>query len=101
MTTEKEQEFDVYLGECIVTYLALDTLKATLPAHRSTMTMPLSQESSLTESITSSVGWAKRNCRCNGLQRCAPMTARSRQYEGQLNRLDGVVHNVLNSIHVL
>ena len=34
--------FDVYLGECIVPYVALDTLKAALPAHRSTMTMPLS-----------------------------------------------------------
>ena len=33
--------FDVYLGECIVPYVALDTLKAALPAHRSTMTMPL------------------------------------------------------------
>ena len=33
--------FDVYLGECIVPYLALDTLKAALPAHRSTMSMPL------------------------------------------------------------
>ena len=34
--------FDVYLGECIVPFLALDTLKAALPTHRSTMTMPLS-----------------------------------------------------------
>ena len=36
--------FDVYLGECIVPYVALDTLKAALPAHRSTMTMPLSHD---------------------------------------------------------
>ena len=36
--------FDVYLGECIVPYVALDTLKAALPAHRSTMTMPLGHD---------------------------------------------------------
>ncbi len=36
--------FDVYLGECITPYVALDPLKAALPVHRSTMTMPLSHE---------------------------------------------------------
>ena len=33
--------FDVYLGECIAPYVALDPLKAALPVHRPTMTMPL------------------------------------------------------------
>ncbi len=33
--------FDVYLGECVAPYLALTPLKAALPAHRSTMIMPL------------------------------------------------------------
>ena len=36
--------FDVYLGECIAPYVALDPLKAVLPVHRSTMTMPLSHD---------------------------------------------------------
>ena len=31
--------FDVYLGECIAPYTALDPLKAALPVHRPTMTM--------------------------------------------------------------
>ena len=33
--------FDVYLGECITPYVALDPLKAALPVHRPTMTIPL------------------------------------------------------------
>ncbi len=33
--------FDVYLGECIAPYVALDPQKAALPVHRITMTMPL------------------------------------------------------------
>ena len=33
--------FDVYLGECIAPYVALAPLKAALPVHRPTMTMPL------------------------------------------------------------
>ena len=33
--------FDVYLGECIAPYVALDPLKAALPVHRTTMIMPL------------------------------------------------------------
>ena len=36
--------FDVYLGECIAPYVALDPLKATLPVHRSTMTIPLNHD---------------------------------------------------------
>ena len=36
--------FDVYLGECIAPYVAMDPLKAALPVHRPTMTMPLSHE---------------------------------------------------------
>ena len=36
--------FDVYLGECIAPYLALDPLKAVLPMHRTTMTMPLNHD---------------------------------------------------------
>ena len=36
--------FDVYLGECIAPYVALDPLKAVLPVHRSTMTMPLNHD---------------------------------------------------------
>ena len=36
--------FDVYLGECVAPYVALDPLKAALPVHRSTMTMPLNHE---------------------------------------------------------
>ena len=35
---------DVYLGECIAPYVALDPLKAALPVHRPTMTMPLSHD---------------------------------------------------------
>ena len=33
--------FDVYLGECIAPYIALDPQKAALPVHRPSMTMPL------------------------------------------------------------
>lgn len=33
--------FDVYLGECIAPYIALAPLRAALPVHRPTMTMPL------------------------------------------------------------
>ena len=36
--------FDVYLGECIAPYVALDPQKAALPAHRPTMTMPLNHD---------------------------------------------------------
>ncbi len=36
--------FDVYLGECIAPYIALDPLKAALPVHRTTMNMPLNHD---------------------------------------------------------
>ena len=36
--------FDVYLGECIAPYVALDPVKAVLPVHHSTMTMPLNHD---------------------------------------------------------
>ena len=36
--------FDVYLGGCIAPYVALDPLKAALPVHRTTMTMPLNHD---------------------------------------------------------
>ena len=36
--------FDVYLGECVVPYVALEPLKAVLPVHRPTMTLPLLPE---------------------------------------------------------
>ena len=36
--------FDVYLGECIAPYVVLDPLKAALPVHRPTMTMPLNHD---------------------------------------------------------
>ena len=36
--------FDVYLGECIAPYVALDPLKAALPVHRHTMTLPLNHD---------------------------------------------------------
>ena len=36
--------FDVYLGECIAPFVALDPLKAALPVYRSTMTMPLNHD---------------------------------------------------------
>ena len=36
--------FDVYLGECIAPYVTLDPLKAVLPVHRPTMTMPLNHD---------------------------------------------------------
>ena len=36
--------FDVYLGECIAPYVALDRVKAALPVHRSTMTLPLNHD---------------------------------------------------------
>ena len=36
--------FDVYLGECIAPYVALDPQKAALPVHRPTMTMPLNHD---------------------------------------------------------
>ena len=38
--------FDVYLGECVAPYVALDPLKAALPVHRPTMTMPLNHDTS-------------------------------------------------------
>ena len=36
--------FDVYMGECIAPYVALDPLKAALPVYRPTMTMPLNHD---------------------------------------------------------
>ena len=36
--------FDVYLGECIAPYVALDPVKAVLPVHHSRMTMPLNHD---------------------------------------------------------
>ena len=36
--------FDVYLGECIAPYVALEPLKAALPVHRPTMTMALNHD---------------------------------------------------------
>ena len=39
--------FDVYLGECVVPYVALEPLKAVLPVHRPTMTLPLLPDGSL------------------------------------------------------
>jgi len=33
--------FDVYVGECIAPYVALEPLKAALPVHRPTMTLPI------------------------------------------------------------
>ena len=36
--------FDVYLGECVAPYVTLHPLKAALPVHRVTMTMPLNHE---------------------------------------------------------
>ena len=36
--------FDVYLGECIAPYVTLDPLKAVLPVHQPTMTIPLSHD---------------------------------------------------------
>ena len=36
--------FDVYLGECLAPYVALDPLKAALPAHRSTMSIALNHD---------------------------------------------------------
>ena len=41
---ENDHLFDVYLGECIAPYVALDPLKAALPVHRPTMTMPLNHD---------------------------------------------------------
>ena len=36
--------FDVYLGETVAPYVALDPLKAVLPVHRPTMTMPVNHD---------------------------------------------------------
>ena len=36
--------FDVYLGECVAPYVTLHPLKAALPVHRVTMTIPLNHE---------------------------------------------------------
>ena len=36
--------FNVYLGECLAPYVALDPLKAALPVHRTTMTIPLNHD---------------------------------------------------------
>ena len=40
----KDHLFDVYLGECVAPYVALDPLKAALPVHRPTMTLSLLPE---------------------------------------------------------
>ena len=39
-----EHLFDVYLGECVAPYVALDPVKAVLPVQRSTMTVPLNHD---------------------------------------------------------
>ena len=41
--------FDVYLGECIAPYVPLEPLKAALPVHRSTMTLPLNHDNCVDE----------------------------------------------------
>ena len=49
--------FDVYLGECVAPYVALDPLKAALPVHRPSMTMPLNHDNC----EETSSGWVKHN----------------------------------------
>lgn len=49
--------FDVYLGECVAPYVALDPLKAALPVHRPSMTMPVNHENC----EETSSGWVKHN----------------------------------------
>jgi hypothetical protein len=39
--------FDVYLGECVVPYVALDPLKAALPVHRPSMVVPMTSDGEL------------------------------------------------------
>ncbi len=39
--------FDVYMGECVVPYVALDPLKAVLPVHRPTMVVPMTSDGEL------------------------------------------------------
>ena len=39
-----EHLFDIYLGECIAPFVTLDPVMATLPVHRSTMSMPLNHD---------------------------------------------------------
>ena len=52
--------FDVYVGECLAPYVALDPLKAVLPVCRSTMTMPLNHDD---------------NCDGNNHKDCSPNIA--------------------------
>ena len=40
----KDHLFDVYLGECIAPFVAMDPLKAALPVYRLSMTMPLNHD---------------------------------------------------------
>ena len=47
--------FDVYLGECVAPYVALDPLRAALPVDRCTMTMPVNHDNC--EETAS--GWVK------------------------------------------
>ena len=49
--------FDVYLGECIAPYMALAPLKAALPVHRPTMTMPVNHD----DCEETSSGWIKHD----------------------------------------
>ena len=49
--------FDVYLGECVAPYVTLDPLKAALPVHRPTMTMPVNHDGC----EETSSGWVKHD----------------------------------------
>ena len=44
VSSSNDHLFDVYMGECVAPYVALDPLKAVLPVHRSTMTIPLNHD---------------------------------------------------------
>ena len=95
--------FDVYLGECVAPYVALDPLKAALPVARSTMTMPVNHNGC--EETPS--GWVKHNacyleseCLHSSMQR-RWNTAAEMYREGHKNQAIKDLFNNLNHLNKL
>ena len=77
--------FDVYLGECIAPYVALDPLQAALPVHRPTMTMPSLPDGGLDAA-------ALRNSMRRRWNNAAAMYRDAHKERGNANLLDNLNH---------
>lgn len=77
--------FDVYMGECIVPYVALTPLQAALPVHRPTMTIPLLPDGALDVA-------ALHNTMQRRWNNAAAMYRDAHKERGNTNLLDNLNH---------